>query len=192
MRSVDGEDAAKATSTSAQVEEGIQMQSADASANNAAESEEVKMQSSNTNSSSSAEVAPQQMQPVDAKPTDASEGTTSSPPATLVTIEGTSIPVLIFLNSGSGGRQGGKLLKKFQQWVGDAQVYDLANVRKGGPKPEDVLARYVGVEGLRVIACGGDGTCCWIFSALAKVSQCKAMLGTMPLGTGNDFSRALG
>ena len=110
----------------------------------------------------------------------------------LVYVKGTTVPVIIFLNSNSGGRQGGKLLKKFQKWVGEAQVYDLANVRKGGPKPEEVLKKFEGVKNLRVVACGGDGTCCWLLTALEKVPGIKAPLGTMPLGTGNDFSRALG
>ncbi|KAL1503715.1 hypothetical protein AB1Y20_012187 [Prymnesium parvum] len=116
--------------------------------------------------------------------------TTVRPPLNFV--PGTSIPVLIFLNSASGGRQGGRLLRLFQQWLGEAQVHDLATVRQGGPSPEAVLRRYEGVEGLRVIACGGDGTCCWVLTALANVPGCQAAVGTMPLGTGNDFSRALG
>jgi diacylglycerol kinase (ATP) len=110
----------------------------------------------------------------------------------LVMVEGTSVPVLVFLNSGSGGRQGGRLLKIFQKWLGEAQVYDLANVKKGGPKPEEILRKFEGVPNLRIVACGGDGTCCWLLTALEKVPGCKAPLGTMPLGTGNDFSRALG
>ena len=90
----------------------------------------------------------------DAAPGPAATTSTTST-MSLVYVKGTTVPVIIFLNSNSGGRQGGKLLKKFQKWVGEAQVYDLANVRKGGPKPEEVLKKFEGVKNLRVVACGG-------------------------------------
>lgn len=116
------------------------------------------------------------------------EGDTPS----LRTIKGTDIPVLVFLNSGSGGRQGGRLLARFEQWVGKEQVYDLGQVKSGGAKPEAILQKFAHVKNLRVVACGGDGTCCWILSAMDKVPACRVPVGTMPLGTGNDLSRALG
>lgn len=47
-----------------------------------------------------------------------------------------------------------------------------------------------GVE--RVIAAGGDGTVGAVVTALADLAQPNVVMGVIPLGTGNDFSRSLG
>jgi diacylglycerol kinase (ATP) len=73
--------------------------------------------------------------------------------------------------------------------------------------PEDILLKYAYDPMVRVLVCGGDGTCGWIASSLDKVwlsvlrdnhhlhlSKYKDHLpmAIMPLGTGNDLSRQFG
>jgi diacylglycerol kinase (ATP) len=119
--------------------------------------------------------------------------------AALRSIEGSQIPLLVFINSRSGGGEGGHLLRRFREWLGDEQVCDLGQVGRGGPAPDEVLAKYVSMARVRVLICGGDGTCSWLLTAIAKVcadAGCDASTtfpaAVMPLGTGNDLSRALG
>ena len=121
------------------------------------------------------------------------------PEHTLQTIEGTQIPLLIFVNSRSGGRKGETVMDNCCKWYGEAQVCDLARVREGGPPPEALLRQHIHVPGCRVLVAGGDGTCGWILNAITKVCTearrdvgATMPIGVMPLGTGNDLSRALG
>lgn len=100
-------------------------------------------------------------------------------------IEGSKIPLLVFVNSRSGGQQGKPLLAQFSSWLRPEQVIDLATT-----KPEDALRRFAAVDGLRVLVCGGDGTCGWLLTAMENVG-CNFPLATMPLGTGNDLARTL-
>jgi len=103
----------------------------------------------------------------------------------LVMIEGSRIPLLVFVNSRSGGQQGKPLLAQFSSWLRPEQVIDLAVT-----KPEDALRRFAAVDELRVLVCGGDGTCGWLMTAMENVG-CNFPLATMPLGTGNDLARTL-
>lgn len=103
----------------------------------------------------------------------------------LVMIEGSRIPLLVFVNSRSGGQQGKPLLAQFSSWLRPEQVIDLATT-----KPEDALRRFAAVDDLRVLVCGGDGTCGWLMTAMENVG-CTFPLATMPLGTGNDLARTL-
>lgn len=100
----------------------------------------------------------------------------------------TCCPVIVFLNPKSGGNQGAKLMQKFQWWLNPRQVFDLS---QGGPEP--ALDLYRRVPGIRLLACGGDGTVGWLLSALdnLKLDHCPPV-GVLPLGTGNDLSRSIG
>lgn len=42
--------------------------------------------------------------------------------------------------------------------------------------------------------CGGDGTVLWVVEEIVKygISVDKIVIGIIPIGTGNDFSRATG
>lgn len=46
----------------------------------------------------------------------------------------------------------------------------------------------------RVVICGGDGTIPWVLSELLAIGidLSKIVIGIIPIGTGNDFSRSLG
>ena len=100
----------------------------------------------------------------------------------------TCCPVIVFLNPKSGGNQGAKLIQKFQWWLNPRQVFDLS---QGGPQP--ALELYKRVPGIRLLACGGDGTVGWLLSVLDKLDMdhCPPV-GVLPLGTGNDLSRSIG
>ena len=102
----------------------------------------------------------------------------------------TCCPVIVFLNPKSGGNQGAKLMQKFQWWLNPRQVFDLS---QGGPEPALELFRRV--PGIRLLACGGDGTVGWILSALDRLKldpDHSPPVGVLPLGTGNDLSRSIG
>ncbi|KAL7434014.1 hypothetical protein ACHAXM_003819 [Skeletonema potamos] len=112
--------------------------------------------------------------------------------------------VIAFVNSASGGRMGGEIYKTLQTLLGDDYVIDLHSCGPGN-MPEDTLLKYAHDPFVRILACGGDGTCGWIYSSLDKVwatilgmkgrvhlsDQFKdhLPLAIMPLGTGNDLSR---
>eukprot|EP00007_Cunea_sp_BSH-02190019_P000520 CAMPEP_0174238350 /NCGR_PEP_ID=MMETSP0417-20130205/11078_1 /TAXON_ID=242541 /ORGANISM="Mayorella sp, Strain BSH-02190019" /LENGTH=785 /DNA_ID=CAMNT_0015317179 /DNA_START=263 /DNA_END=2617 /DNA_ORIENTATION=+ len=105
--------------------------------------------------------------------------------------EHTQGPLVAFINGRSGGNQGVKLFSKLVGFLGEDQVFDLAD---GGPRPG--LTRFLeshGTQGFRVLACGGDGTACWLLSELDRMlpKQHYPPVGVLALGTGNDLSRTL-
>ena len=76
-------------------------------------------------------------------------------------------------------------------------MFDLS---QGGPEP--AIELYRRVPGMRLLACGGDGTVGWVLSCLDRLEaeqpdhthpgHIQAAVGVLPLGTGNDLSRSLG
>ena len=100
-------------------------------------------------------------------------------------------PVIVFLNPRSGGNQGAKLMQKFQWLLNPRQVFDLS--QNGGPQP--AIELYKRVPGVRLLACGGDGTVGWVLSVLDRAAadvNPPPPVAVLPLGTGNDLSRSLG
>ncbi|KAK3032258.1 hypothetical protein RJ639_037432 [Escallonia herrerae] len=113
-------------------------------------------------------------------------------------------PVLVFVNSKSGGQLGGELLITYRSLLNKNQVFDL-----GEETPDEVLRRlYLNLETLKrdgdklapeieeklkIIVAGGDGTAGWLLGVVCdlKLSQ-PPPIATVPLGTGNNLPFAFG
>ncbi|XP_057705596.1 diacylglycerol kinase theta-like isoform X1 [Corythoichthys intestinalis] len=99
-------------------------------------------------------------------------------------------PLLVFVNTKSGGLKGKELLYGFRKILNPHQVFDLS---QGGPLPG--LHTFRAIPSFRVLICGGDGTVGWVLNALDDLRYslvCREPpVAIVPLGTGNDLSRVL-
>ena len=70
-------------------------------------------------------------------------------------------PLLVFVNRGSGGRQGAASLLHLRRVLSPHQVVDMDQ-----GNAEEVLQCFSTVGRFRVLVCGGDGTVGWVLSLL--------------------------
>lgn len=97
-------------------------------------------------------------------------------------------PLLVFVNSKSGGQMGPYLLEGLRSNLNPLQVVDLHNT---GPRA--ALKLFANVPNVRILVAGGDGTVAWILQTLDELDVAKKPpVGILPLGTGNDLARVLG
>ncbi|CAN8326214.1 unnamed protein product [Cochlearia groenlandica] len=111
-------------------------------------------------------------------------------------------PVLVFINSKSGGQLGGELILTYRTLLNDKQVFDL-----GVETPDKVLQRiYLNLErlkhdhlacrikeNLKIIVAGGDGTAGWLLGVVCDLKLSNPPpIATIPLGTGNNLPFAFG
>ncbi|GLT83410.1 hypothetical protein SLE2022_017010 [Rubroshorea leprosula] len=113
-------------------------------------------------------------------------------------------PVLVFINSKSGGQLGGDLLLTYRSLLKENQVFDL-----GADAPDKVLSQiYSTLEKLkfdgdslaseientlRIIVAGGDGTASWLLGVISDLKlPTPPPVATVPLGTGNNLPFSFG
>jgi diacylglycerol kinase (ATP) len=96
-----------------------------------------------------------------------------------------SIPLFI-ANKLSGPQFGESTMEFLYQHLNPIQVFDLLDEGIGR------LEIFKGIPDLKVIVAGGDGTMGGLVDAIYSILGRNISLIPMPLGTGNDLSRALG
>lgn len=100
-------------------------------------------------------------------------------------------PLLVFINRGSGGQQGGSMLVALHALLSPQQVVDLSEGQ--AEHAEQALQSFRTVGRFRVLVCGGDGTVSWVLSLLDDANlEYTPPVAILPFGTGNDLARALG
>lgn len=113
-------------------------------------------------------------------------------------------PVIVFINSKSGGQLGGNLLVTYRSLLNENQVVDLLeeapdkflskfyiNLERLKQKEDDLAFKIQ--EKLRIIVAGGDGTAGWILGVICDLRlPHPPPLATVPLGTGNNLPFAFG
>lgn len=97
---------------------------------------------------------------------------------------------IAFVNTGSGGNEGQRVLDHLKHELGDENVFDIKE-DKGPDRGLETRASDP-TQDTRIIVAGGDGTFSWVANAVEKRNLSHCRLVVIPLGSGNDMSRALG
>jgi diacylglycerol kinase (ATP) len=107
---------------------------------------------------------------------------------------GTTVRTRLIVNTTAGKGHAGKVLPQVQQYLVHYGVdYDLTYTQAPGQGVD--LARQAAAAGYeRVVAMGGDGTADEVANGLLLAAEegYQTVLGTIPVGSGNDFSYAVG
>ncbi|KAL3643192.1 Diacylglycerol kinase 7 [Castilleja foliolosa] len=122
-------------------------------------------------------------------------------------VEPAEWPVVVFINSKSGGRHGPELKARLEELMAEEQVFDLSTVKphefvqyglsclENFASLGDTCARETR-EKLKILVAGGDGTVGWVLGCLGELNKQGRLpvppTGVIPLGTGNDLSRSFG
>jgi hypothetical protein len=113
-------------------------------------------------------------------------------------------PVIVFINTKSGGLLGCNLIVTYRKLLNHAQVFDLLDeapdkvlhklysnlerLKHGG----DTLASEI-YRRLRLIVAGGDGTAGWLLGIVSDLKLAHPPpVATVPLGTGNNLPYSFG
>ncbi|KAH8583811.1 diacylglycerol kinase [Cryptosporidium sp. chipmunk genotype I] len=104
-------------------------------------------------------------------------------------------PLLVFVNTKSGGHLGQGLIKNLNIYLNPIQVVDIQNSK--GPDEALILFKQLAkMKKLMILVCGGDGTVRWVIDRCREIygvnSNNLPPIAVLPLGTGNDLSRTLG
>lgn len=107
---------------------------------------------------------------------------------TLVDLPQDCRPLLVFINARSGSQYGPSVRRRLNMLLNPVQVFELSSSQG----PEVGLELFRRVKYFRILVCGGDGTVAWVLDAVDKQNfESPPPVAILPLGTGNDLSRAL-
>ncbi|KAL9442482.1 hypothetical protein AB3S75_020903 [Citrus x aurantiifolia] len=122
-------------------------------------------------------------------------------------VEPPEAPMVVFINSRSGGRHGPELKERLQELMGKEQVFDLSEVKphefvQYGLACLEKLAELGDFcakdtrQKMRIVVAGGDGTVGWVLGSVGELNKQGRgpvpPVAIIPLGTGNDLSRSFG
>lgn len=104
-------------------------------------------------------------------------------------------PLLVFVNTKSGGHLGQGLIKNLHIYLNPIQIVDIQS-SKGPDEALNMFKHLAEVKKLMILVCGGDGTVRWVIDRCREIygvdSSNLPPIAVLPLGTGNDLSRILG